>query len=217
MNWSSVKYLSGQGMRNLARNRLMSVAGIAVLTACLVITGVATLFTANVNSLVEYMGDQNETVVYIDPEADEEVAQEAYNDIMAIPGVAEASFVSKEDALETYRGYMGEYAELLDEFKDDNPLKANYRVVVEDLENIEGITAQLRRIEGVVEVSAPIEMTGVFVSVQKVVMIAGYILVAVWLPMRVTAVLAAMAGRAGDTWTLAMALEDAAALSWATV
>ena len=67
MNSSSMRYLSAQGLHNLARNRLMTLAGIGVLTACLVITGVATLFAANVNSLVAYLGSQNETVVYLDP------------------------------------------------------------------------------------------------------------------------------------------------------
>lgn len=179
MNFSSMKYLSGQGLRNLVRNRLMSLAGIAVLTACLAITGVAWLFTANVNSLVEYMGNQNETVVYIDPEADEETAQQAGQDILKIEGVQSATFVSKDDALDTYCGYMEEYADVLSEFENDNPFKANYRVVIRDLERIESIKAEMEQVNGVIKVSAPIDMTHAFVNVQHVVIIVGYILVAV--------------------------------------
>ncbi len=179
MNYSSMKYLSGQGLRNLVRNRLMSLAGIAVLTACLAITGVAWLFTANVNSLVEYMGNQNETVVYMAPDADEETTKLAESAILSIEGVQSATFVSKDDALDTYCGYMEEYADVLDEFENDNPFKANYRVVIRDLERIEQIKAQMEQINGVVKVSAPIDMTHAFVNVQHVVILVGYVLVAV--------------------------------------
>lgn len=179
MNWSSLRYLSAQGMHNLVKNRLMTLAGIGVLTACLVITGAATLFAANVNSLVDYLGSQNETVVYLDPAADDVTTQNAYTAIMAINGVQSATYVSKEDVLNEYRGYMEEYADLWDEFENDNPFKANYSVVVGDLANMESISAQMRAIPGVVKVSAPVEMTQIFVKIQRVVMTAGYILVAV--------------------------------------
>ena len=42
MSLSGFKYLTKQGLHNLTRNKLMSIASIGVLTACLVITGVAT-------------------------------------------------------------------------------------------------------------------------------------------------------------------------------
>ena len=180
MNRSSMKYLSAQGLHNLARNRLMSLAGIAVLAACLTITGVAWLFAVNVNSMVEYMGNQNETVVYIDPEATDAVAAQAGKDILKIDGVVSASFVSKADALEAYKGYMDEqYSDTLDEFQDDNPFKANYRVVIGDLERLDELILELEKVPGVIKVSAPVDLTYAFVNVQRVVIIAGYILVAV--------------------------------------
>ena len=179
MNSSSMRYLSAQGLHNLARNRLMTLAGIGVLTACLVITGVATLFAANVNSLVAYLGSQNETVVYLDPAADDTTTQNAYTAIMAVPGVKSATYVSKQDVLDEYKSYMEEYADLWDEFQNDKPFKANYSVVVDDLDNMQTIQAQLETIPGVVKVSAPVEMTSIFVKVQHVVTTAGYVLVAV--------------------------------------
>lgn len=183
MNWSSFKYLTKQGLHNLAANRLMTLAGIGVLTACLVITGAATLFTMNVDSLVEYLGSQNETIVYLDPEwngTDSEVTA-LQQEILGIPGVAGATYYSKHDVLEEYRGYMEEYASLWDEFEaeEENPFKANFSVVIEDLENIDAICGQLRAVPHVVLVKAAVEMTNVFVNVQRVITIAGYILVAV--------------------------------------
>ena len=75
MKWSSFRYLTKQGLHNLRANRLMSLASIGVLTACLLLTGIAGLFSANVNSLVEYLGDQNETVVYLDQGLSDEIGE----------------------------------------------------------------------------------------------------------------------------------------------
>ena len=76
VNWSSFKYLARQGLQSMVRNRLMSVASIGVLTVCLIITGVAALFTLNINSLMDYLGSQNEAVVYLqDDLSDEGLAQ----------------------------------------------------------------------------------------------------------------------------------------------
>ena len=41
MKWSSFKYLVKQGWHSMVANRLMTLASIGVLVACLMITGVA--------------------------------------------------------------------------------------------------------------------------------------------------------------------------------
>ena len=183
MTWSSFQYLTKQGCRNLSANRLMTLAGICVLTACLVLTGVAALFTLNVDSLVDYLGSQNETIVYMDPEwegTEQEIAV-VNQKILAVTGVSKTTYYSKQDVLNEYRGYMEEYASLWDEFEaeGENPFKANFSVVIRDLENIESICARLEQIPHVVKVSAAVEMTDVFVKVQSVITYAGYILVGV--------------------------------------
>ncbi len=179
MRFSSFLYLTRQGLSNLIKNQLMTVAGIGVLSICLMITGAATLFTLNVDSVVAYLGSQNETVVYIDPAASDTRAGEIYDEIMAIDGVQSAAFISKADVLDNYRDYLDDYSDLWTAFETDNPFKANYSVVVQDLSRIEEITAQLATIESVYKVSAPTEMSDIFVNVQQVVTLVGYILVAV--------------------------------------
>ena len=179
MRGSSFRYLSKQGLHNLAANRLMTLASVGVLTACLILVGIAGLFSANVDSLVDYLGDQNETVVYADRSLDEQGTADLDAAIRAVPGLSAVTYVSKEEVLETYKGYMEEYAVLFDDFEEDNPFSANYRVVVEDLTQLESIIAQLEAIEGVDDVSAPTELSNVFLSIQKAVNIGGWVLVAV--------------------------------------
>ena len=180
MKWSSFKYLVRQGIHSLGTHSMMTFASIGVLTVCLVLTGIAYLFSVNVDSLIDYLGSQNETVVYLNPDLDEEQTAAVDTAIRSISGVSSVQYVSKEDVLATYKGYMEEqYADLWSAFDEDNPFKANYRVTVKDLDNIQQISEELAAIDGVDSVSAPLAMSNVFVQVQNVVTYAGYGLVAI--------------------------------------
>mgnify|MGYP004718050921 FL=1 len=179
MKWSSFQYLTKQGLHNLRANRLMSLASIGVLTACLLLTGIAGLFSANVNSLVEYLGDQNETVVYLDQGLSDEELASVDQTLRSMPGLAAVTYVSQEEVLETYKGYMSEYADLFNDFEEDNPYHANYRVVLEDLNQLDEMIAQLEQIDGVYSVSAPTQLSSVFLTIQRAVTYAGWALVAV--------------------------------------
>ena len=179
MKWSSFRYLTRQGLHNLRANRLMSLASIGVLTACLLLTGIAGLFSANVNSLVEYLGDQNETVVYLDQGLSDEQLASVDQTLRSMPGLAAVTYVSQEEVLETYKGYMSEYADLFNDFEEDNPFHANYRVVLEDLNQMDEMISQLEQIDGVYSVSAPTQLSSVFLTIQRAVTYAGWALVAV--------------------------------------
>ena len=65
MRFSSFTYLVGQGLHNLRANRLMTFASMGVLSVCMLLIGAASLLGINIDHMVEYIGNQNETVVYM--------------------------------------------------------------------------------------------------------------------------------------------------------
>ena len=180
MNWSSFKYLARQGLHSMVKNRLMSVASIGVLTVCLLITGVAGLFTLNVGSLMDYLGSQNETVVYLDEDLTDEGLAAVDSALRSISGLREVTYVSKDEALDRMKESMGENAYLFDVFEgSENPFLANYRVVLDDVSDLPEIQPQLEAIEGVSSVGAPMQLSQMFTSVHKGVSLVCVILVAV--------------------------------------
>ena len=180
MNWSSFKYLARQGLHSMVKNRLMSVASIGVLTVCLLITGVAGLFTLNVGSLMDYLGSQNETVVYLKEDLTEEGLAAVDSALRSISGLREVTYVSKDEALERMKESMGESAYLFDVFEgSENPFYANYRVVLDDVSDLPEIQPQLEAIEGVSSVGAPMQLSQMFTSIHKGVSLVCIILVAV--------------------------------------
>ncbi len=65
MKMTSVKYLVGEGFKNTWVNRLMSIASVGVLMACMVIIGLALLITENVNLAIGNLEQQNVVMAYM--------------------------------------------------------------------------------------------------------------------------------------------------------
>ena len=179
MKPSTFAFLTKRGVRNLGKHWAMTIACIASLSVCMALNICASLVEVNVDNMVNYLGQQNEMVVYLAPEADDATIQSVGQQIQATPGVSRMQYMSKEDVLNQYRGYMADYAVLLDEFENDNPFKANYRVSLADLNQMAAMSQTFQNIPGVYSVAAPIEMTNTFVQVQQAVTKVGRIVVLV--------------------------------------
>ncbi len=64
MKARSIKYLAGEGLKNVWVNRLMSIASIGVLVACMVLIGSSILIALNANRAMEGLEQQNVVMVY---------------------------------------------------------------------------------------------------------------------------------------------------------
>lgn len=177
MRFSSLRYLIKQGWHNMAANRLMTFASIGVLTACLIITGIASLVSLDVQRVVEYLGNQNEIVVYVAEGVDETQTEALRTAITATPNVAEVQYVSKTDAYEEMVERMENYQSLLTGFESVFP--ASYRVTVQNLETIGDTAGQLRQLENVDDIATPSELAGVMVTLRNGVTYGGWAMVAV--------------------------------------
>ena len=65
MKMGSMKYLVGEGVKNTWVNRLMSLASVGVLVACMVIIGLAILISENVNKAIGNLDQQNVVMAYM--------------------------------------------------------------------------------------------------------------------------------------------------------
>ena len=65
MKLSSMRYLTKEGIKNAWANRLMSLASIGVLVACMVIIGLALLIAENANVAIGNLEQQNVVIAYM--------------------------------------------------------------------------------------------------------------------------------------------------------
>ncbi len=66
MKLGSIKYLTGEGIKSAWVNRLMTLASIGVLVACMVIIGLAILISENVNKAIGNLEQQNVVMAYME-------------------------------------------------------------------------------------------------------------------------------------------------------
>lgn len=175
MKFSNFKYLVKQGFSNFKENRLMSIASIGVVVSCLIIVGICGLLALNINTFANFLGSQNELVVYIYDDATQEQIDAIDSFIKANDNIATYNFVTKEDALEEQMGYLGEYGELLESYQgEENPLPASFRCTVKDLESIQKTADELAKMAGVELLSTPTELVNVLITLKNAAFYGGF-------------------------------------------
>lgn len=180
MNGGSIRYLVQQGMRNTFKNRLMSIASVGVLTACLILTGASFIISANVDTMVGNVEKQNEMVVYLKEEyATAEKSTEYKKNLEKISDIDKIVYVSKEQALLNEMEAWGESGELLEQFKKDNPLPASFVITVKDIKKMEQVSRQVEKIEGSDKVLASGNVTGILIKIRDITGIFGIVLIVI--------------------------------------
>ena len=90
MKARSLKYLAAEGVKNVWANRLMSIASVGVLVACMVLIGMASLITKNINKAISTLEQQNVIMAYFNDKnsvlyGDGENAPQATDENASIP------------------------------------------------------------------------------------------------------------------------------------
>lgn len=180
MRGSSLGYLIKEGGRNVYANRLMSLASIGVLMACLMLIGAAFLLSENVNSMIGYAESQNEVIIFLEDDATSIQADRIQAELKQMENVQDVTFVSKEEALEEQKEVWGAASALLDEIDDEeNFLPDSFRIKLKDLSILKQTTNAITDINGVDEVVAPVEVAGILTQLQTSVSLIGSMIIAI--------------------------------------
>ena len=179
MKINNLGYLIKEGIRGIFLHGFMSFAAVCVTVACLLIVGSFSILTYNVNIMVEDLNKTNEVLVYIDETLPEAEARSVETKIRVLDNILDARFVSNEEALEDFiADHEGDEAFNGVEASD---LRHRVEVVLEDNALMEQTVAQIRQIPGVAKVNASFELAEGFSTLQNVLQIASFAIIAVLL------------------------------------
>ncbi len=181
MRVSGFFYLVGQGARNLWKNRLMSIASVGVLISCMLLIGAAVLASVNINSVMGYLEDQSEAVVFLNDDLSDEQVESARKSILGSGNVVTITFVSKEEALKEMMESIGDDGVLFEAYSEDgsNNLPDTFRITLDDVSKLSGTIVYLQNLEGVNSVSAPTEVAETITGLKKIVAIGGLVVVTI--------------------------------------
>lgn len=170
MKGTSVKYLTHEGFRNVWVNRLMSLASVTVLLACLLIMGSGIMIFFNIDSLLDVVQSQNVVMVYVAENATDLETSQIGVSIQSMENIESCEFIPKDDAFQKQIESMGGDAAIFEGF-DESPLPDAYKVTVRDLTQFEGTVTQLKAMEMVESVRENGDLASKILSVRHAITI----------------------------------------------
>lgn len=150
MKIHNIGYLFKEGIKNLWKNRTMSIASIGVLISCLLLTGCAVLISMNLTSMMSSIEGNNSVTIYLNEGLPSLSAIEVGEQIRSIENISECNFVPKDDALADMMERLGDDGTILNGLDgDDNFLPDAYTISMYDLSLYDDTMNQIQAIEGV--------------------------------------------------------------------
>lgn len=179
MRISTMGYSMKQGVKNIGRNKMFSVASIATMAACIFLFGLFYSIVVNFNYIVEKAEEGVAITVFFDEDITDSQKKSIGEELEAADGVLEVNYVSADDAWDNFKDeYFGESADLADGFKSDNPLadSDNYEVYMADVSKQAKVVEFAESLDGVRKVNKSDVVAKTLTSVNKLV---GYISIAI--------------------------------------
>lgn len=131
MRISTFGYVGKQGVKNIWRNKMFSLASIATMSACIFLFGLFFSILVNFQYIIKSAEEGVAITVLFNEDATEEQKKEIGEQLESRDDVSKVKYVSADDAwAEFQKEYFGDNPELAEGFKDDNPLahSDNYEV-----------------------------------------------------------------------------------------
>lgn len=208
MKLTSVKYLTANGFKNIWLNKLMSIASIGVLVACMSVIGLAVAVSLNVDHALSELEKENVIMVYFNDrnsvlygenagktDADSKISEDDYlihdyedaidvcYKLSEIENVRTVEYVSSEAALESIKGSMLEgqddYFTFLDDEEFGNPLSCGAKVTLVDLELFSETLTAIEAVEGVDTTQSSQDIAAKITTIKNAIAIVGFWIVAV--------------------------------------
>ena len=179
MKINNIGYLLKEGVRGIFLHGFMSFAAVCVTVACLIIVGSFSILAYNLDVMVNELNQTSEILVYIDSDLSDAEARSIGTKINALSNVLQATFISREEALESFvKDHNGDSAFNGVQASD---LRHRYEVTLEDNTLMDQTDAQLQQIPGVAKTNAAYELAQGFTTIQQVLHIVSIAMIAVLL------------------------------------
>ena len=147
MRISTVGYVGKQGVKNIWRNKMFSLASIATMSACIFLFGLFFSILVNFQYIIRTAEEGVAITVFFDEDATDAQKKKIGEELEDHEGVSDVVYVSADEAWEEFqKQYFGDNPELAEGFKGDNPLASsdNYEVYMKTMDDNQSLLARSR-------------------------------------------------------------------------
>lgn len=157
MRISSGLYSIKQGLKNIRRNLLFSLASVGTIVSCLFLLGIFYCVVVNFRSAMTDLTNTVTFSVFFDEGISDDNIRLIGDQIRLKEEVNTMDFISAEKAWQQFaKDTYDNYEEAMEAFAGDNPLKnsASYKITLNDLTNQDSFVKYLESLNGVRKVNA---------------------------------------------------------------
>lgn len=172
MRISTFGYSMKQGVKNIGRNKMFSMASIATMSACIFLFGLFYSIVMNFNYIVDKAEQGVAITVFFNEDATQEQKDKIGEELKKEDGVLEVNYISAEEAWNKFQDdYFGDSKEAAEGFKNDNPLanSDNYEVYMSDVSKQKQVVSYAEKLDGVRKVNKSDTVAKILTSVNKLV------------------------------------------------
>ncbi len=170
-------YFFHEGLSNMFSHGFMSFAAIGITVACLLIMGTFTLVAVNADANLKEAERDNEILAFVEDTYTEAQARALQSKLEAVDNVASATFITREEALESFVADHPDEEYFQD--LDPNILRDRFAVKVVDLKLQGQTAAAIQMVEGIGGISAYAEITSGFITIRNIATVICVALIAV--------------------------------------
>lgn len=210
MKLGSIRYLIKEGFKGTWANRLMSLASIGVLVACMVVIGLAILISQNVNMAIGTLEQQNVVHVYLKDRAwaelyseeaqqnsgdeqkeiteadylihDDQEAEEIRALINDMDNVEKAVCINPNEGLEKVTADMtDEEKETFNFLKEDNPISYAIEITMKDMGKFNQTVKGLESIDAVFKIQTYDGLADKINVIKQGIYVAGFWIIGILL------------------------------------
>lgn len=160
-------YYLREGVSSIFAHSLASLATVCIILACLLIMGTFASVALNVNYILDGLEDQVELLAFVDDSIPEEEARAMEDTIRSVKNVADAVFVSRAEALDSYLAQL-EHSPLFDDL-EPSVLRDRYVIYLEDIGIMKATQLALADVPGIALVKAHMGIAQGMVAVRRAV------------------------------------------------
>lgn len=184
MKISTVGYSMKQGVKNIGRNKMFSLASVATMAACIFVFGLFFAIVMNFSYIVHKAEEGVAITIFFEEDATQTEISNIKTELEKRDDVKEINYISGDEAWEKFKDeYFGENSDAAEGFANDNPLanSDNYEVFMSEVASQQDLVEFAEGLPGVREVKKSDMVAKTLMSVNKLVAYISIAIIAILL------------------------------------
>ena len=177
MKFRSIKYFFSEAFSGVIRNRLMSIASIGTVAACIFMIVISYCALTNVDYMLTQIEESIGIAVFLEEDVNSDKVLEINDQLVNMDHVESVSYISPEDALQEMKESW-DAEEILAGFDEsNNPLTSSFEVSLDDIQYQSDVVSKIEQIEGVRKIRSSETETEFLVKISNFLRLFGSVLI----------------------------------------